>query len=100
MSVMDDVAAALAEPFDVAQLSKLVELRYPLLLEKVKLHKEVSVNREKLRVPKGKEYTDFDRNVMLEAYCADSVEAWERARGLEELVCERIELYKLMVEDK
>lgn len=97
MSVMDDVEAALREPFDVAQLPKLLELREPLLQEKVKTHKELNVNREKLRVPKGKEYTDFDRNVMLEAYAADSTAVWELARGLEELLRERIELCKLML---
>jgi len=100
MSVIDDLVAELSKPLDVGQVSSLVELRHPLLLEVTKLQKEFYVNREKLRVPKGKEYTDFDRSTMLEAYAAESREAYEYAKGLQELVVERIEIYKLMMGEK
>lgn len=97
---IDAIASTLVKPLDVSQLSDLIELREPLLAEVVKLQKDFYVNREKLRVPKGKEYTDFDRSTMLEAYVAESREKYEYAKGLQELVKERIELYKLMLGDK
>lgn len=100
MSNIDNIRAELAKPFDVAQLPRLIELRHPLLLEKVRLQKEFYVNREKLRVPKGKEFTDFDRNVMLEAYSAEVRASYEEIKGMWELAEERIEVYKLMLGDK
>lgn len=100
MSVIDATVAELEKPLDAGQISKLLELRHPLLLETTKLQKEFYVNREKLRVPKGKEYTDFDRTTMLEAYVAESREKYEYTKGLQELVAERIAIYKLMMGEK
>lgn len=72
-------------------------LREPLLSLRCKLQKEYYQAREKLRVPKDKEYTDFDRNTMLDAYSSEVREKYELVKGLEELVSERVELIKILL---
>lgn len=69
-------------------------LREPLLKERCRLQKEFYQAREKLRVPKDKELTDFDRTIMNNAYCAEVQEQYEYVKGLEELVKERLEYYR------
>lgn len=97
---IDALERLLDKPLDADDVSELVSFRRPLLLEVTKLQKEFYVNREKLRVPKGKEFTDFDRTTMLEAYVAESREKYEYTKGLQELLVERIELCKLIMKGK
>lgn len=82
---------------DWKYLGELEACKLAILQERVKVQREYFEGREKLRIPKGKEYTDFDRNTMLEASVAELREKYEYVKGLEELVRERVELYKLMM---
>ena len=79
------------------QAKELEPLREPLLSLRCKLQKEYYQAREKLRVPKDKEYTDLDRNTMLDAYSSEVREKYELVKGLEELVGERVELIKILL---
>lgn len=69
-----------------------------VLTEGVKLHRELLEAREKLRIPKDKELTDFDRRTMNEAYCAGVQEKYEMIKGLGELLKEKMELVKIIAE--
>lgn len=80
--------------FTIDDVFKLEELREPLLSLRCKLQKEYLQGREKLRIPKDKDYTDFDRTTMLEAYSAELREQYELVKGLETLVTERIMLVR------
>lgn len=73
----------------------LIQLR--LLRMRCKKEREYFEGREKLRMPKDKDYTEWDRKTMLEASIAALREEYEYVKGLEELVRERVELYKLMM---
>jgi len=84
--------------YDKYGLRTMVQFQPELLKERCKLQREYFEGREKLRIPKGKEYTDFDRNTMLEASVAGLREKYEYVKGVEELVAQRVELYKLMME--
>lgn len=68
-----------------------------ILRLRTKLEREYYEGREKLRMPKDKDYTEWDRKTMLEASIAALREQYEYVKGLEELVRERVELYKLMM---
>lgn len=70
----------------------------PLLKLRCRLQKEYYQAREKLRVPKDKELTDFDRNTMLQAFCAEKQEEFEYVKGLEEIIKERIISTRLYIE--
>ena len=100
----DDEVIEMAEDFLTSRSNMVTNdphlLRQPLLRLRCKLQREYFEGREKLRIPKGKEYTDFDRNTMLEASVAELREKYEYVKGLEELVRERVELYKLMMKEK
>lgn len=90
-----------------ARLTLLELVREPLLLERCRLQRELFEKREQMRVPNYKpdkkdkdtpRLTDFDRTTQLNAYVAELNEQYEIARGLEELVKERIEVIKLLLE--
>jgi len=69
----------------------------PLLELRCKLQKDFYQAREKLRVPKDKELTDFDRTIMDNAYCAEIQEQYEYVKGLEEIVKEHIKTLRLLI---
>lgn len=98
--IIGECKALLAEFREIsltAYVKDLDTLREPLLSLRCRLQKEYYQAREKLRVPKDKEYTDFDRNTMLDAYTAEVREKYELVKGLEELVSERVELIKILL---
>lgn len=77
-----------------AVVEALLKLREPLLTTRCRLYKELLKAREQYRHPKDKEFTDFDRTTMLEAQVAELQEQYELAKGFENLVKERLELYR------
>lgn len=83
--------------FDNGELVALVSEQPGLLKERCRVQREYFEGREKLRMPKDKDYTEWDRKTMLEASIAALREQYEYVKGLEELVRERVELYKLMM---
>lgn len=78
------------------KLQEYLSIIEPIVTERVQLHKELLQAREKLRVPKDKELTDFDRRTMNEAYCAEVQEKYEMMKGMEELLKEKMELVKMI----
>lgn len=82
------------------QVGELEELREPLLSARVDCYKTLCKKREQYRHPKDKEYTDFDRQTMLNAAVADVQAEYELVHGLEKLVAERVELIKILLETK
>ena len=75
-------------------------LRPGILLARVSAYQTLCKAREQYRHPKDKDLTDFDRKTMLEASVADIQAHYEAAKGLEELVAERIDLLKLLMRIK
>lgn len=75
-------------------MNMLVQSQVKLLKLRCRLQKEYYQAREKLRVPKDKELTDFDRNTMLQAFCAEKQEEFEYVKGLEEIVKEYLQVIK------
>lgn len=86
--------------FDNGELVALVSEQPGLLEERCRVQREYFEGREKLRMPKDKDYTEWDRKTMLEASVAGLREEYEYVKGLEELVRDRVELYKLMLGSK
>lgn len=93
MNLIEEARAFLKEPFTQQQLPEYFRIMEPLMSERVKLHRDLLEAREKLRMPKDKEYTDFDRKTMNEASCAEIQYNYELVKGLEELVREKKEFY-------
>ena len=92
-----DVERALMADHDAMTLEK---LRPGLLALRMSLYAKLCKAREQYRHPKDKDLTDFDRKTMLEASVADIQAHYEAAKGLEELVAERIDLLKLLMRIK
>lgn len=94
MKDLADVLERAEEAINGAELyfvDDLCSVQTDLLKYRVQARKELLEAREKVRHPKDKEYTDLDRKTMLEAACADLEANYELAKGLEELIKERIE---------
>jgi hypothetical protein len=75
-------------------------VRLPLLELRCRLQKELFNERDRMRHPKDKELTDLDRTIMLNAMTSELNEKYELARGLEELVKERVAIIKTLLETK
>jgi len=71
-----------------------------LLSIRVERYMKLCKAREQYRHPKDKELTDFDRKTMLEAAVSELQADYELAKGLEELVSERVDLLKLLMRMK
>lgn len=86
-----------------------LEICRPRLLKiRVEAYNELVTKREQARMPNYKpdpkdkstpRYTDFDRKIMLDNMVADYESLYELARGLEKLVCERVELLRAVVKE-
>lgn len=87
-----------------ARVTQIELLREPLLTLRCKLQKELAIARENMRTPNYKpekdepRLTDLDRRTMMEANTAEIQEKYELARGLENLVAERVGLIKILLE--
>lgn len=67
-----------------------MKLREPLLTARVKAQRELATVRFKMRHPKDKEFTDFDRTIMLEGQTEEYMGNYELLKGLEKLLEERL----------
>ena len=103
LQLVELTEAILKSKLSVEQVGKLEPARMSLLRLRVKLGRELVELRERMRMPNYKpdpkdkdtpRYTDFDRNIMLAAACAEAEADYELVKGLEQLVKERIEVIK------
>lgn len=78
-------------------LRALESLREPILELRIAAQRKLAIEKERLRHPKDKDYTDFDRITMLSAAVADLQADYELLSGLESLVSDRLNLgYRLL----
>jgi len=76
------------------QLTEALRLSYELLQARTQAYNKYLTEHERLRHPKDKDYTDFDRKSMVDAAVADRQEEYEYLHGLERLLNTRIEILK------
>lgn len=74
------------------QLAKIDAFRYELAEMRVDWLKKLSSGRARLLMPKDKEFTDFDRKIMLDGATIDIERDYEFLLQLEEIVKGRLEL--------
>lgn len=104
--IIGDVKGFLSDTVPTTRHTQITVLAYvetyrePLLSLRVEAYKELCKKREQYRHPKDKEYTDFDRQTMLSAAVADVEAEYQLVKGLEDLVRERVELIKILLEAK
>jgi hypothetical protein len=65
-------------------------LRLPLMIARVNAQCTLAEKRGQFRHPKDKEFTDFDRTIMLESDIAQYSKSFQELSGLEGLVSDRI----------
>lgn len=68
-----------------------------LIASRVAAYTELCEARAQYRMPKDKEYTDFDRKIMLEASITRQTAAYELAQGAEDVCREKIQAIKLLL---
>lgn len=71
-------------------IGQLVSARRPLLKVRTDKYVELTQAREKVRHPKDKDLTDWDRRVMNDAMVAELQAEYDYLLGLEDLVKERL----------
>ena len=81
----------------IEHIAELEALRYPLAEEVVKQHKIVAEVKRQMLHPKDKEFTELDRNVMLDAHIAVIRRDYELLVKLDELIRDRMELTKTIL---
>lgn len=81
----------------IKHIKGLESLRFELLEATVEQHKLVAEMKRKMLHPKDKDYTELDRNVMLDAHIAIIRKDYEFLLNLSELIRDRIELTKLLL---
>lgn len=65
--------------------------------EKAAAHRVLLQKRMQFRHPKDKEYTDFDRTILLEGNIAEHIEAYELFAGMEKALEQRISVIKALL---
>lgn len=73
-------------------LAACVKLVSPVLQARCTLQCQLASEKNRLRMPKDKEYTDFDRQIMLDAAVADLQQDYELFKGYEAALLQRIEI--------
>lgn len=91
---LQDEIRELLKRVNPADLERFLVLQGQLLENRVKAYQTLLEARERVRHPKDKELTDFDRKTMLEAATASIQADYELAHGLENLVNDRVTLYR------
>ena len=93
------VGDAMREPLDyenssnlMAQLSTAQSIRFELSNARCKWYRKLVEARERVRMPKDKEYTDLDRKTMLEASTARIEEDYRFLLALEDIISNYIGL--------
>lgn len=75
-----------------------LRLREPLLSARVEAQATLATKQYQYRMPKDKEFTDFDRKIMLEGNVSGYMATYQILTGLETLLTERILLYSLLLQ--
>lgn len=73
-------------------MTKLEACRYDLSWERTRLYQKLLQERERARMPKGKDYTELDRKTMLNASTSILEGDYDFIESLEVIVKERLEL--------
>lgn len=87
---LNSIQGALKAAVDKESTLPLEAVREPLLKLRVDKYVGLTQAREKVRHPKDKDLTDWDRKVMNDAMVAELQAEYDYLLGLEELVKERI----------
>lgn len=75
-----------------------MSLRVPLLEARVASQKELADVRHRMRHPKDlKEFTDWDRNIILEGQVSEYMANYELLRGMEDLLKERVAILDSLI---
>ena len=90
MTELERIQKALGAATERELALPLEGVREPLLKLRVDKYVELTQAREKVRHPKDKDLTDWDRKVMNDARVAELQAEYDYLLGLEELVKERI----------
>lgn len=67
-----------------ARLAALLKLTAPILDARCDVQCKLALEKNRLRMPKDKEYTDFDRQIMLDGAVAELQAEYNLLKGLEE----------------
>lgn len=103
IEIIKKVGALLAQeiptekPALIKHLTKLEALRFDLAHEVAEHHKIYAEQRRRMLHPKDKEFTELDRNVMLDAHVSAVRKDYEFLSELQEIVRDRIELSKTIL---
>lgn len=81
-----------------AQLASIEAVRYELSYKRCEWLEMLLRERDRARMPKDKEYTDFDRKTMLEANTSVIEQDYQFLVSLEEIVKERIALGMIILQ--
>lgn len=73
-------------------IQQLTDWGVTLVIERAQAYQTYLEEHERLRMPKDKEYTDFDRTSMANAAVASYQAEYERLKGLENLLFNRLGL--------
>jgi len=90
MTDLENIQSILRDSTDSRLMLALDTVREPLLKLRVDKYVELTQAREKVRHPKDKDLTDWDRRVMNDAMVAELQAEYDYLLGLELLVKERI----------
>ena len=96
INLKDSVGDLLKEPFPntsaevKTSLERCMNLTEPLLVARCEAQAKLATEKDRLRYPKDKDYTDFDRTIMLNSAIADFEQDYQILFGLECLLNVRI----------
>jgi len=89
---LERINEVLESPLNKLTLSECLKLSKQLLEQRTQAQKKLFEEHNRLRYPKDKEYTDFDRQSMINAAVADLHAQYELLKGYEDLMNTRISL--------
>lgn len=99
LELLQKINPLLQEPLDYKnidklkkQLSDLQSIRYELSNERCNLYKKLLDERERMRVPKDKEYTELDRSTIMKATTSMLERDYEFLLSIEVIIKDQIEL--------
>ena len=99
LALYQQISPILQEPLEIAniaklrkQLSDLEALRYEVSYTTAQWHQKLVEERERLRMPRTSEHTEFDRKTMSDASVSAVERDYEFLRSIEEIIKTRIEL--------
>lgn len=97
--ISEQVITLLSEPIidTKTHLIACMKLTAPLLQSRCAAQTKLVLEKNRLRLPKDKEYTDFDRQIMLDAAIAELQAEYNLLKGLEEQLAQRIDILSALL---